>query len=429
MNDYDYNQLSAYIDGELTDNERQSLELRLQEEPELRGELQALRQTVNLIQQLPAMKAPRNYMLTAEMLADVPERTTVATPRNIIPLPFMSALSSAAAAIFIIAGVILLMSGDDGNDLATTTSSDVMGSAEIASQFTETAQVAFTNLGELSTEERLTAAAGGDVDAIETTLNADVDGFIIEETATALADVSRAMPTTSPNALEDGAAVTGGLTADSADDDSEAGGGAGGEDTINGDFMPDEGVDSAPEAEALYMEEEVAEESMANDPADESDSVNPPQTILAATAVRTTRAPSAPLPTNLPPNLNQNTTAQDMMSESSTNSEPAPLNMPVPTDALTQSAVLGFNSADDSDDVVASVEEQDAGEDGVSRESAQEQPEAQTGIVDTENQAVIEAVGETDDTQNTLGLVLIVVGLIAGIIGIGSWWLPRRQQA
>jgi len=61
--------LSAYLDGELDERERQALESRLSEEPVLRAELRAMHQTVSLMRELPHVAAPRNFILTESMVA------------------------------------------------------------------------------------------------------------------------------------------------------------------------------------------------------------------------------------------------------------------------------------------------------------------------------------------------------------------------
>jgi hypothetical protein len=97
----DYDLLSAYIDGALTETERAALETRLSAEPELRRELDALRQNVVLLRGLPPMKAPRNFTLTPAMVR--PSRwlifpTTAA----------FSAISAAAAMLLLLFGATLL---------------------------------------------------------------------------------------------------------------------------------------------------------------------------------------------------------------------------------------------------------------------------------------------------------------------------------
>jgi anti-sigma factor RsiW len=55
--------LSAYLDGELNDRERASLEKRLSQDSALRAALDGLRETVALVRSLPRLKAPRNFTL------------------------------------------------------------------------------------------------------------------------------------------------------------------------------------------------------------------------------------------------------------------------------------------------------------------------------------------------------------------------------
>lgn len=105
LNDSDYQLLSAYIDGMLEDEERSALEARLQEEPALRRELAALRQTVSLVKQLPPLKAPRDFTLTEAMVSPESSRRDQRTP---IIFPLMTALSAAASFILIAVGLIVL---------------------------------------------------------------------------------------------------------------------------------------------------------------------------------------------------------------------------------------------------------------------------------------------------------------------------------
>lgn len=97
LTDLDYDLLSAYIDDALTESERASLESRLQTEPELRAELAELRATVTLLNNLPVLKAPRNFTLDARYARRSSFFTSVA----------FSALSSAAAIILFALGAYL----------------------------------------------------------------------------------------------------------------------------------------------------------------------------------------------------------------------------------------------------------------------------------------------------------------------------------
>jgi len=106
--DQDYELLSAYLDGALPAAERAALEARLQADAALQRELDALRQTVNLLSVLPLLKAPRNLTLTSEMVRARPKRwlifpTTAA----------FSGLAAAAATILILLGLgSLLLQGN-----------------------------------------------------------------------------------------------------------------------------------------------------------------------------------------------------------------------------------------------------------------------------------------------------------------------------
>lgn len=113
VNSPDTELLSAYIDGELTDAERLALEIRLDAEPDLRRELTTLRQTVALINQLPKLKAPRDFTLTVR-----------AQPTIVRKLPLMltstfSALSAAAAFMLVLFGGYLLLGSMNSQSLPT----------------------------------------------------------------------------------------------------------------------------------------------------------------------------------------------------------------------------------------------------------------------------------------------------------------------
>ncbi len=102
--DQDYELLSAYIDDALAQSERAALESRLRTDARLQRELDSLRQTVQLINQLPTLRAPRDFTLDESMVGVSPTRNTI----RIFPAAF-SALSAAAAVIlFMFGGYFLL---------------------------------------------------------------------------------------------------------------------------------------------------------------------------------------------------------------------------------------------------------------------------------------------------------------------------------
>ncbi len=101
LSDRDLEQLSAYLDGELSSEERAALESRLQAEPDLRRELASLRQTVALVRQFAPLTAPRSLTLTREMVR----------PPRVLAFPataMLSSLSAVAAVVLVVAGVVLL---------------------------------------------------------------------------------------------------------------------------------------------------------------------------------------------------------------------------------------------------------------------------------------------------------------------------------
>ncbi|MBE2184653.1 MAG: hypothetical protein IAE89_14585 [Anaerolineae bacterium] len=100
MNGSDFELLSAYLDEELSPQERATLEQRLQHEDDLRREMELLRATIVLIGSLPALKAPRDFTLAA------PPRTTAA---KVSLFPRLVSLASAAAAVLlVVAGISML---------------------------------------------------------------------------------------------------------------------------------------------------------------------------------------------------------------------------------------------------------------------------------------------------------------------------------
>src|SRR4030066_318840 len=64
----DLERLSAYMDGRLAPAEAAALERRLEDDAQLRGALQELRQTVGLLRFLPSRPVPRSFALTPEAI-------------------------------------------------------------------------------------------------------------------------------------------------------------------------------------------------------------------------------------------------------------------------------------------------------------------------------------------------------------------------
>ncbi|MGC9334393.1 MAG: anti-sigma factor family protein [Anaerolineae bacterium] len=103
--------LSAYLDGELGEGERQRLEARLARDVPLRAELRALQQTVSLMRELPEVAAPRNFILSESM---VEQRQPALKPepraRRTWAAPLLTAATAVVSLLFVVvlAGDLLL---------------------------------------------------------------------------------------------------------------------------------------------------------------------------------------------------------------------------------------------------------------------------------------------------------------------------------
>jgi anti-sigma factor RsiW len=89
----DVEQLSTYLDGQLSGTERTRLEARVRSDPELAALLAELRQTRALLRQTPHRRAPRNFTLTPKMAGIRPP-----VPRLV---PALSWASAAAMLLFV----------------------------------------------------------------------------------------------------------------------------------------------------------------------------------------------------------------------------------------------------------------------------------------------------------------------------------------
>lgn len=73
ISDRDFEALSAYLDGELTGKALARLEARLETNRDLQDTFTQLQRTRTVMQSLPKIRAPRNYMLTPEMVGIAPK--------------------------------------------------------------------------------------------------------------------------------------------------------------------------------------------------------------------------------------------------------------------------------------------------------------------------------------------------------------------
>jgi hypothetical protein len=89
----DLEQLSAYLDGQLSRPDRARLEVRIRSDPALAGALEELRQTRTILRHTPQRRATRNFSLTPGMAGIRPP-----VPRLV---PVLSWASAAAMLFFI----------------------------------------------------------------------------------------------------------------------------------------------------------------------------------------------------------------------------------------------------------------------------------------------------------------------------------------
>ncbi|MBC7225735.1 MAG: zf-HC2 domain-containing protein [Thermoflexales bacterium] len=105
--------LSAYIDGALSPRERARLEARLAEDPDLRARLESLQRTVALVRGLPAVPAPRNFLLTPAMVR--PPAPTVRQPpsaaRRLAPALTLATAVSGLLCVVLLVGNLLTAGG------------------------------------------------------------------------------------------------------------------------------------------------------------------------------------------------------------------------------------------------------------------------------------------------------------------------------
>ncbi len=67
LSDRDYEQICAYLDNEMAQDERRRFMLRLQKDTELQKALEAIRRTRLILRSQPLMRAPRNYTLSLQL--------------------------------------------------------------------------------------------------------------------------------------------------------------------------------------------------------------------------------------------------------------------------------------------------------------------------------------------------------------------------
>jgi anti-sigma factor RsiW len=101
--------LSAYIDDELTGEERATLEQRLRTDPALRDELESLRTTATLLHDLPSVAPPRSFTLDPQEVQ--PRRSFLASPIFTGSMGLLRFGGVAAALVLAVAVTALVYTG------------------------------------------------------------------------------------------------------------------------------------------------------------------------------------------------------------------------------------------------------------------------------------------------------------------------------
>lgn len=147
LSDRDYDLLSAYLDGDVTPDERREVEGRLETDADFAAELAALRRTVELVKSLPTLTAPRNLRLTPAMLGDeqpVPHTEPTRYPplrpslRQQLLRYAPNLVAAAASFVLVVAGAVTLLQPADAPPTAPI----------VAMQHTESIETAPATLDE-----------------------------------------------------------------------------------------------------------------------------------------------------------------------------------------------------------------------------------------------------------------------------------------
>ena len=121
LTDQDYELLSAYIDGELSDVARTDLDRRLKSDAKLHSELISLQQTATLLRELPESPVPRGFTINEQLLAEY--RTSAASRLLRIDLHHFSLVASF---LLVAIGVYLLVDELSVSETSTTAIAGMM---------------------------------------------------------------------------------------------------------------------------------------------------------------------------------------------------------------------------------------------------------------------------------------------------------------
>lgn len=173
ISEQDYELLSAYLDDMLETSQRAELEVRLNNDSELRAELNALRQMVQLVRSLPELAAPRSYTLTPEQALKIrSERVRPAAEGRILRF-VVPVLSAAASMMLVLFGLALLLNSPGSSvttpSIAMATLTGDAASASASDRIVKTPTVAPTmEMTEVEVTEIMLATDEGEVSVFGT---------------------------------------------------------------------------------------------------------------------------------------------------------------------------------------------------------------------------------------------------------------------
>ncbi len=124
--------LSAYLDGELSEAEHQTLEKRLEAEPDLLAELESLQEVVQLARSLPQLKAPRDFRLDPAIYGKSSTQRPWITKIGSLSRPQLSSLVGLAAALILVSGFLLVNNPFSGKDASTSSKGEQADVAQLA---------------------------------------------------------------------------------------------------------------------------------------------------------------------------------------------------------------------------------------------------------------------------------------------------------
>lgn len=142
MTPQDFNQLSAYLDNQLSRAEKTKLEARLGREPDLQKTLADLRLTRRMLRSLPTVKPPRNFTLTRA------QAQATSRPRwQLFPALRLATALAGFAFVFLLAVDLFALQNQAGGTTAAP-----MESALKSTEPTDTVETSAAGGAEASTE-------------------------------------------------------------------------------------------------------------------------------------------------------------------------------------------------------------------------------------------------------------------------------------